>query len=108
MHITNPFLNHILNPQPQLYTPYISLGSLQVRVAQAINRTAEPLTLMVGTDWGNIRAILGLHGDNGKETGNYYDGLLKESCALCYMFNIAHTPNSCIIEIIIIIIIKGH
>ena len=74
-HSTSPFLNHILNPKPQLYTPYISLGSLQVRVAQAINRTAEPLTLMVGTDWGNISAILGLYGDNGKENGNYYDGL---------------------------------
>ena len=24
--------------------------------------------------WGNIRAILGLYGDNGKESGNYYLG----------------------------------
>ena len=31
-------------------------------------------TTMV-SDWGNIRAIMGLYGDNGEENGNYYNEL---------------------------------
>ena len=27
--------------------------------------------------WGYIRVILGLYGDNGKENGNYYNGLYR-------------------------------
>ena len=41
-------------------------------------------------DWGNIRAILGLYGDNGKEHGNYYSGLYSflpgcEKLLLCFL-----------------------
>ena len=27
--------------------------------------------------WGNIRVILGLYGNNGKENGNYHNGLYR-------------------------------
>ena len=29
----------------------------------------------IGTRWGNVRVVLGLYGDNGKENGNDYNGL---------------------------------
>ena len=40
---------------------------------QQVRRTMED----IGTHWGNIRVILGLYGDNGKEDGNYYNGIYK-------------------------------
>ena len=29
----------------------------------------------IGTHWGDVRVILGLYGENGKENGNDYNGL---------------------------------
>ena len=29
----------------------------------------------IGRHWGNVRVMLGLYGDNGKENGNHYNGL---------------------------------
>ena len=39
-------------------------------------RSSHSLTSsQVDRIWGNIRVILGPYGDNGKENGNYYNGL---------------------------------
>ena len=31
----------------------------------------------IGTHWSNIRVILGLYEENGKENGNYYNGVIQ-------------------------------
>ena len=31
----------------------------------------------MSTPWSNIRLILGIDGENGKENGNYYNGLCR-------------------------------
>ena len=54
------------------------MGCLTARpgsVVLALGMKGFGITGVLGSDLGNIRIILGLYGDTGKENGNYNSGL---------------------------------